>query len=99
MEGYNDSTRLIDLTVGQFKHLYSSCERDKNNDASVNGERRSSRRLVYGLKGICDLLHCSHKSAQFYKDHIISDAVSQTGRKIVVDADYALELFAQNKKK
>ena len=56
-----------------------------------------TRRLVYGLKGIQDLLGCSHKAAQFYKDHIICEAVSQCGRKIVTDADLALKLFDQRR--
>ena len=56
-------------------------------------------RLCYGLRGIQDLFHCSHRQAQYYKDFIIADAVSQNGRKIVVDVDRALELFNQRKTK
>ena len=36
-------------------------------------------------------------TAQRYKNGIIKDAVKQYGRKIVVDADLALELFAEAK--
>ena len=57
----------------------------------------STGRLVYGLRGIADLFHCSHKTAQFYKDHVIREAVTQRGRKIVVDVDKALELFNRKK--
>ena len=38
---------------------------------------RTVGRLVYGLKGIEDLFNCSHKTAQFYKDYVINQAVSQ----------------------
>lgn len=56
-------------------------------------------RLVYGLRGIHGLFNCSHKQAQFYKDHVITEAVIQNGRKIVVEADLALELFNSRRKK
>lgn len=56
-------------------------------------------RLVYGLRGVQDLFNCSHKQAQFYKDHIIKEAVKQNGRKIVVDADLALKLFNERRAK
>ena len=53
----------------------------------------SGKRYVYGLKGIQELFNVSHGTAQKYKDGIIKDAVFQSGRKIVVDADKAMELF------
>ena len=56
-------------------------------------------RLVYGLRGIQDLFHCSHKTAQFYKDHVINQAVMQNGRKIIIDADLALRLFDERRSK
>ena len=67
-------------------------------DMNEDGPRPHGR-LVYGLKGIEDLFNCSHKTAQFYKDHVINQAVSQNGRKIVVDADLALKLFDERRKK
>ncbi len=60
---------------------------------------RTPGRQVYGLKGIQDLFHVSHKTAQIYKDGILKPAVRQNGRKIVVDADLALELFGAAHKK
>mgnify|MGYP002861227492 CR=1 FL=1 len=96
MTDYSDATRLSDLTVGQFRHLFHSCAHG-NEGTDTEVKRRPTGRLVYGLRGIQNLLGCSHKSAQYYKDYIIKDAVVQNGRKIIVDADYALELFATNK--
>ena len=52
-------------------------------------------RQVYGLRGIQDLFHVSHKTAQKYKDGILKPAVRQNGRKIITDADYAMELFSK----
>lgn len=51
------------------------------------------KRYVYGLKGIEELFNVSHATAQKFKDGILKDAVYQSGRTIVVDADKALELF------
>jgi len=56
-------------------------------------------RLVYGLKGIMELLGVSNMTAQRYKKGIIKPAVSQYGRKIVTNADLALQLFHEAKAK
>jgi hypothetical protein len=52
-------------------------------------------RYVYGLKGIMELFGVSNMTAQRYKKGIIKAAVSQYGRKIVTNADLALELVRQ----
>lgn len=52
-------------------------------------------RYVYGLKGIMELFGVSNMTAQRYKKGVIKAAVSQYGRKIVTNADLALELFRQ----
>lgn len=62
-------------------------------DAPKNETPAPGKRYVYGLKGIQELFNVSHLTAQRYKDGILKDAVYQSGRKIVVDADKAIELF------
>lgn len=57
------------------------------------------KHMLYGIKGIEDFFGVSHRTAQFLKDHIICAAVNQNGRIIVTDAEYALQLFNQNKAK
>ena len=37
------------------------------------------------------------RPAQYYKDHVIQEAVRQNGRKIVTDVDLALKLFNQRR--
>ena len=60
-------------------------------------EPAKSRNLVYGLKGIEQLFNCSTTTAWRIKNsEWIKPAISQVGRKIVVDADLALELAHQN---
>ncbi len=98
MNKINDSTPLVHVTLGQFWEQYE-LRYGVRPHPSQDNEQQPTGRLVYGLRGIQDLFHCSHKQAQHYKDNIIHEAVRQNGRKIVVDADKALELFNQRKAK
>lgn len=96
--GSFDNKPLYALTIEEFTQLLD--ERIKaaiSNETAAPLPKRTTGRLVYGLKGIRDLFGVSHLTAQRYKDGIIKEAVRQNGRKIVVDADYALELFNQRR--
>jgi len=84
----NESTPLSFLTVGQFLELLNS-----EKQPAPDNVQDKEKRLVYGLSGIRKLFNVSHATAYRYKETIIKDAVSQRGRKIVIDADKALELF------
>ena len=83
-----EQTPLSFLTVGQFMELLNTGKQN----APVRIQE-SERRYIYGLRGIRQLFNVSHATAQRYKDTIIKDAVLQQGRKIIVDADKAMELF------
>jgi len=83
-----EQTPLSFLTVGQFMELLNTGK--QNAPVAI---QESEKRYVYGLRGICQLFNVSHATAQRYKDTIIKDAVLQQGRKIIVDADKAMELF------
>ena len=51
------------------------------------------KKHVYGIKGIAQLFGCSIPTAhRIKKSGKISKAITQIGRKIIVDADLALEL-------
>lgn len=53
----------------------------------------ATKRYVYGLKGIAELFGCSLPTANRIKQSgKIDKAVTQIGRKIIVDAELALEL-------
>lgn len=57
------------------------------------------KHLVYGLKGLAELLHCSIATANRIKQEgCLDKAISQVGRKIVIDADLALELMKSSRK-
>ncbi|HOE75558.1 MAG TPA: DUF3853 family protein [Rectinema sp.] len=94
----NNSTPIAALTIGQFWELFEE-RYGKQGFLSQTNAKSPSGHYVHGLRGIQQLFGVSHKTAQEYKDGIIKDAVRQNGRKIVVDADLALELFNQRKSK
>ena len=96
----NRNRFLSEMTEEEFFQKLDEHLEFARRSVGTNEERppRTVGRLVYGLRGIQDLFHCSHKTAQYYKDHVINESVSQNGRKIIVDADRALELFKLRKK-
>lgn len=81
------------LTVGQLKEVLKSGDETPIQLTQLNPERR----YIYGLAGIQKLFNCSYVTAFRYKEGVIKGAVMQFGRKIVVDADKALELFNSHK--
>lgn len=83
------------LTVAQFQTLVASCLAENHEQAEM--PPIPIKRYVYGLKGICDLFGCAHSTAQHLKNNVIAEAVSQNGRKIMVDVELALKLFQENK--
>lgn len=97
--GFDLARPLGAMTIGEFLEMFDEHLHTTNFQTAHMQTGAAPKHLVYGLRGIQELLGCSHKSAQYYKDHVIRDAVSQNGRKIVVDADKALELFNQRRAK
>jgi hypothetical protein len=60
---------------------------------SVDAEPSSQKRYVQGYQGIATLFGCSKSTAQrIKKSGIIDEAITQVNRKILVDADLALQL-------
>lgn len=70
----------------------------QHGNMSANGETakassKEEKRYVYGLAGITRLFGCSLPTANRIKQSgKINHAITQVGRKIIVDADLALEL-------
>lgn len=61
----------------------------RNSDATTGGFPP----VMYGLKGICDLFGVTKATASRYKNGILREAVTQHGRKIIIDTKKALELY------
>ena len=88
----NSAMVTLQMTIEE----YMEREAQKNQQQ----EPAKSRNYVYGLKGIEQLFNCSTTTAWRIKNsEWIKPAISQVGRKIVVDADLALELAHQNTKR
>ena len=92
-------TPLCMMTGEQFAFLASNLSliSDQANKNKVEAEK--PKHLVYGIKGIADTFGCSIPTANRIKrSGIIDGAITQVGRKIIIDADLALELAANAKK-
>lgn len=89
----SNETPLAIMTLGQLKEALQQKEQPQVFQQAADKIGNQTKHFVYGLAGIRSLFNCSHLTAQRYKDGLIKDAVYQHGRKIVVDADKALELF------
>lgn len=86
-------TPIAILTVGQLQEVLGLSPERRSQQASDK-----PKEYVFGLDGICRLFNVSRQTAQRYKDTIIADAVIQQGRKIMVDAEKAMELFKNTKR-
>lgn len=65
---------------------------------SVDGNSQpSNKKYVQGIIGIANLFGCSKSTAQRIKNSgVINDAITQVQRKILVDADLALQLVKES---
>ena len=78
---------LWQLTVGELLDLLDS--RKPTSEPTT-----PEKKIVYGLKGIAQLFGCSVSTAQRIKNSgKIDKAITQVGRKIIIDADKALQLI------
>ena len=82
----SNSMVTVQMTVEEYLEMKS-----RQDAKEVMSKQKN---LVYGLEGIKTLFGCSTTTAWRIKNsEWIRPAISQVGRKIVVDADLALELL------
>lgn len=95
---YNLNTPIWQLTVGEFLELQERAIKQQTRHHEIdNKPKRLEKTLVYGISGLAELLSCSKGTAQKIKNSgTIDKAVSQCGKKIVIDADLALELIRKD---
>ena len=85
-----ERTRLIDVTVGDFVDYLKDCGLIGQPEPTVE---YSEPEYVHGLAGLAQLLGCSIGTALKRKQSGEFDqAISQVGRKIIVDANKVLEI-------
>lgn len=96
MEAINNNSIIV-LTGEQLKEFAAEAARAAIAAGNIHAEPEETpgKRYVYGLRGIRDLFNVSHPTAQKYKDTFLAPAIMQRGRKIIVDAAKAMELYKQ----
>lgn len=85
---FSDDTRLIDLTVGEFKDLCNSLipkPKEEENDE-----------IVYGLDGLAKIFGVSKNQAyRMKRSGKYKEAIKQEGQVIITNKKKALELFGK----
>ena len=90
MVSINNDTPLVLLTVGQLKEIIGVQQIKVIDNTSMD------KRYVYGIAGIAEIFGCSIPTANRIKaSGKINKAITQLGRKIIIDVDLALELAAK----
>ena len=85
------------MTGREFLHLQESQNIKEKRLQSLK-EQTIIKKHVYGLAGIAKLFGCSIPTANRIKQSgKIDQAITQIGRKIIVDAELALELAGRKK--
>ena len=94
MQTVTENTPLVMVTLGQ---LCEFLQGQQALQAQQPQQMQGGKRFVYGIKGIRNLFNVSHTTAQRYKNTILAEAVSQQGKKIIVDVEKAVQLFSEHK--
>ncbi len=88
------NTRLIDITVGELAEFI----RDTVAGSTTPTIKKDESEYAYGIAGIMEIFNCkSSKANQIKQSGVIDDAITQSGRKIVIDKRLALELMRKHK--
>ena len=91
---------LLDKPLWQFTgkdHAYMMKHVLMESLSVESTEPSSQKRYVQGYQGIASLFGCSKSTAQrIKKSGIIDEAITQVNRKILVDADLALQLVKES---
>ena len=86
---------LFQMTGEEFIYLQPNIDFEKT---STQSNSNSSKKYVYGIRGIANLFGCSISSAnRIKKSGIIDKAIIQNGRKIILDSELALNLIKNSK--
>ncbi len=81
------------MTGREFLHLQESVSSKEKRLQDLEEQAITTKKYSYGLAGIAKLFGCSIPTANRIKQSgKIDRAITQIGRKIIVDAELALEL-------
>ena len=105
----NETAVKIEDIIQFYQHLTTTPQQIRDSIADLSWKHQMGKvintlypkqeeHLVYGIAGIAQIFGCSIPTAsRIKKSGIINDAITQVGRKIVVNADKALELASKHK--
>lgn len=88
--------QVVMLTSEQLEQFAENIVRETLSAIQAPKEE-STTEYCHGLHGISNLFNVSHATAQRYKDTFLQPAVSQRGRKIMVNVALARQLYDQYK--
>ena len=100
MEKYLDVSILLQkpiamMTGEEFVFLLNKCL-DKR--SACNEQDKSVSGIYYGISGIAQVLGCSVPTAsRIKKSGIIDEAITQIGRKIIINGPKAISLLQESK--
>lgn len=81
------------MTGEEFLFLQNATRSEECGEVKTQAVTESSKRYEYGIRGIAKVFGCSIPTAnRIKKSGRIDRAISQVGRKIIIDADLALQL-------
>lgn len=84
---------LWQMTGEEFLALQNSANKSIKSQESIPIVSTKEKRYVYGILGISKIFGCSIPTAnRIKKEGKIDRAITQIGRKIIVDVELALEL-------
>lgn len=92
-----DASKIIVLTAEQLEVFATDVAKRVVERMGGKGEAEAEQpiRFAYGLRGICGLFNVSVATAQKYKNTFLAPAIMQRGRKITIDVNKALKLYAE----
>lgn len=93
-----EQNRVIVMTESDLKEFAAKLLGVDVADNRQSRDQVSPDKYVYGLRGIRELFNVSHATAQRYKNTFLAPAVSQRGRKIIVNRDLAIQLYNNSMK-
>lgn len=80
------------MTAEEFLYLQENYQ--KKEASKSKNHSNTEKKYVYGILGLAKLIDGSKSKAnRLKKSGIIDDAIIQNGRKIIIDAELALDLI------
>lgn len=92
-------TQLFQKPVAMMtgEELYYLLENSRSEQTKEPAPIALAKKMFYGMQGIMEIFGCSVATAnRIKKSGIIDDAITQIGRKIIIDGEKALALVKAN---